>query len=181
MANKEKNEDTPITEKVGEALSAVGDKVGEIVAPAAEKVGEVVTPVAEKVGEVVAPIADKVGDVVTTVTGGDKPAENEDLPTTIVTKGPAAVGKQLPEYQQRRRSEIGRVVSDKMQKTVVVSVERSKTHPIYKKVMRRTIKFMAHDELGSTTGDTVRIIEARPMSKRKRWQVVEILQKAEQI
>jgi len=166
----ENNNDAPITEKIGDAVAGVAGKVGEVVAP-----------VAEKVGSVVAPVADKVGDVVASVTGGDKPAENEGLPTTIATKGAAAAGKQLPEYQQRRRSEVGRVVSDKMQKTVIVSVERSKTHPIYKKVMRRTAKFMAHDELGSGTGDTVRIIEARPMSKNKRWQVVEILQKAEQI
>ena len=96
-------------------------------------------------------------------------------------KPPPPAPKQLPEYQERRRSEIGKVVSDKMQKTVVVSVERSKTHPIYKKVMRRTVKFMAHDELGSASGDTVRIIESRPMSRHKRWLVVEIVQKAEQI
>ncbi|MFL5734694.1 MAG: 30S ribosomal protein S17 [Chloroflexia bacterium] len=76
---------------------------------------------------------------------------------------------------------MGRVVSDKMQKTVVVLVERSKTHPIYKKVMRRTVRFMAHDEIGAGMGDTVRIIEARPMSRHKRWQVVEIVQKAERV
>ncbi len=64
---------------------------------------------------------------------------------------------------------------------MVVSVERSKPHPLYKKVVRQTVKFMAHDEMGSKTGDTVRIIESRPMSRRKRWQVVEIIQKAEQI
>lgn len=91
------------------------------------------------------------------------------------------VDGRLPEYLQRRRLEVGRVVSDKMQKTVVVSVERRIQHPIYKKIMRRSVKFMAHDEMGAHTGDTVRIMESRPMSRHKRWQVVEILQKAEQI
>ncbi|HEX8219085.1 MAG TPA: 30S ribosomal protein S17 [Chloroflexia bacterium] len=88
---------------------------------------------------------------------------------------------QLPEYLQSRQVEVGRVVSDKMQKTVVVSVERRIQHPIYKKVMRRSVRFMAHDEIGAHTGDTVRIMEARPMSRHKRWQVIEIVQSAEQI
>ena len=87
----------------------------------------------------------------------------------------------LPEYLQSRRTEVGRVVSDKMEKTVVVLAERSKPHPLYKKVMRRSVKFMAHDELGAKIGDTVRIIESRPLSARKRWRVVEILRSAERI
>jgi small subunit ribosomal protein S17 len=89
--------------------------------------------------------------------------------------------RELPEHMRSRRTEVGRVVSDKMEKTVVVIVERRKPHPIYKKVMRRSVKFMAHDELGSGEGDLVRIIEARPMSARKRWQVVEIIAKAEKV
>jgi small subunit ribosomal protein S17 len=90
-------------------------------------------------------------------------------------------GVQLPEHLLTRRIEVGRVVSDKMEKTVVVLVERKKPHPLYKKVMRRSIKFMAHDELGAAQGDTVRIMESRPMSARKRWRVVEIVAKAETI
>jgi small subunit ribosomal protein S17 len=89
--------------------------------------------------------------------------------------------RELPEHMGNRRTEVGRVVSDKMQKSVVVLVERRKSHPIYKKIMRRSVKFMAHDELGSGEGDTVRIVESRPMSARKRWQVVEIIAKAEKI
>jgi small subunit ribosomal protein S17 len=88
---------------------------------------------------------------------------------------------QLPEYLHTRRTEIGRVVSDKMQKTVVVLVERKKPHPLYKKVMRRSVRFMAHDEMNSAEGDTVRIIESRPMSAHKRWQVIEIIAKAEKL
>jgi small subunit ribosomal protein S17 len=66
-----------------------------------------------------------------------------------------------------------------MQLTVTVLVQRSKPHPIYKKVMRRSVKFMAHDEIGAGIGDTVRIMESRPMSKHKRWRVVEIVHRAE--
>ena len=100
-----------------------------------------------------------------------------------VKAGPtgAAEPRPLPEYMNSRRTEVGRVVSDKMEKSVVVLVERRKPHPIYKKVMRRSVKFMAHDELGSGEGDLVRIVESRPMSARKRWQVVEIIAKAEKI
>jgi len=107
--------------------------------------------------------------------------ENEGIPTTISKGAASTAGSDLPEYLSRRRTEIGRVVSDKMEKTVVVSVQRAKPHPLYKKVVRQTVKFMAHDEKGSKVGDTVRIIEARPMSKRKRWQVIDIIQRSEQV
>src|SRR5688572_33228063 len=93
----------------------------------------------------------------------------------------SGTGGSLPEYLQSRRTEVGRVVSDKMEKTVVVLVERSKSHPLYKKVMRRSVKFMAHDEMGAKTGDRVRIIESRPMSAHKRWRVIEILGSAERV
>jgi small subunit ribosomal protein S17 len=65
-----------------------------------------------------------------------------------------------------------------MQKTVVVRVDRLVLHRKYRRYVRRTSKFMAHDDLGSTTGDRVRIVETRPLSARKRWRVVEIVQKA---
>jgi small subunit ribosomal protein S17 len=73
---------------------------------------------------------------------------------------------------------VGTVSSDKMQKTVVVRVDRLDLHPKYRRYVRRTSKFMAHDELGATTGDRVRIVETRPLSAKKRWRVVEIVQKA---
>ena len=76
----------------------------------------------------------------------------------------------------QRRTKVGRVVSDKMDKTVVVSVERLQRHPIYKRVIRRTTKFKAHDqENAAQVGDTVRIEESRPLSRDKRWRIVEIL------
>jgi small subunit ribosomal protein S17 len=77
-----------------------------------------------------------------------------------------------------RSQKVGAVVSDKMQKTVVVRVDRLVRHTKYRRYVRRTSKFMAHDELGATIGDKVRIVETRPMSAKKRWRVIEIVQKA---
>ncbi len=78
-----------------------------------------------------------------------------------------------------RKTRVGRVVSDRMQKTVVVAVDRRVTHPVYGKQIVQTSKFHAHDEKGEAhMGDTVRIEETRPLSKTKRWRVREILDKA---
>ena len=78
-----------------------------------------------------------------------------------------------------RKTRVGMVVSDKMQKTVVVSIERRVQHPVYGKMVRRTKKLKAHDEQNQAkTGDTVRIMETRPLSKDKRWRVVEIIERA---
>jgi small subunit ribosomal protein S17 len=79
----------------------------------------------------------------------------------------------------KRAEKVGVVASDKMTKTVVVRVDRLVKHPIYRKYVRKRKKFMAHDETGAKVGDKVRIVETRPMSARKRWRVVEIIQKAE--
>jgi small subunit ribosomal protein S17 len=78
-----------------------------------------------------------------------------------------------------RKTRVGMVVSDKMMKTVVVSIERRVQHPVYGKMVRRTKKLKAHDEENAAkTGDTVRIMETRPLSKDKRWRVVEIIERA---
>ena len=78
-----------------------------------------------------------------------------------------------------RKTRVGLVVSDKMEKTVVVSIERRVQHPVYGKMVRRTKRLKAHDEMNDAkTGDTVRIMETRPMSKDKRWRVVEIVERA---
>jgi small subunit ribosomal protein S17 len=77
-----------------------------------------------------------------------------------------------------RSQKVGVITSDKMQKTVVVRVDRLVRHTKYRRYVRRTSTFMAHDELGATIGDKVRIVETRPMSARKRWRVIEIVQKA---
>ena len=78
----------------------------------------------------------------------------------------------------RRNQQVGVVVKAKMHKTVVVAVERFVQHDVYRKTIRRTSTFMAHDELGAAKGDTVRIVETRPLSKNKRWKVDEIVTKA---
>lgn len=121
-----------------------------------ESVAETVVAAAETVAEAV---SEGVASVVSAVTGSDE------------TTGQRKTGK--------RAERIGIVQSDKMTKTVVVRVDRQVKHPIYRKYIKRRKKFMAHDELGAGIGDKVRIIETRPLSARKRWRVVEIIQKAE--
>lgn len=80
----------------------------------------------------------------------------------------------------RRKNLVGRVVSDKMDKTVIVTVERKFRHPMFERVVRRSKKYMAHDEGNACRpGDLVRIQETRPMSKRKRWKVVDVLERQE--
>ncbi len=78
----------------------------------------------------------------------------------------------------RRQERVGVVTTAKMQKSVVVAVERLVRHSFYRKTIRRTSKFMAHDELGARAGDRVRIVETRPLSRLKRWRVAEILERA---
>ena len=78
-----------------------------------------------------------------------------------------------------RKTEVGRVVSNKMDKTVVVAIEDSVKHPLYKKVIKRSVKLKAHDENNECSiGDRVRVMETRPLSKEKRWRLVEIIEKA---
>ena len=78
-----------------------------------------------------------------------------------------------------RKTRIGQVVSDKMDKTIVVAIEDSVQHPLYKKTMKRTYKLKAHDENNECgIGDTVKVMECRPLSKDKRWRLVEVIEKA---
>lgn len=88
----------------------------------------------------------------------------------------------MSEEQKTRKTEkVGRVVSDKMEKTVVVAVDYLKPHPLYRKIIRKTSKFHAHDEENACkVGDVVRIQESRPLSRTKRWQVVEIVTRGEE-
>jgi small subunit ribosomal protein S17 len=76
------------------------------------------------------------------------------------------------------KSVVGQVVSNKMQKTVVVEAEWTIIHPKYKKIVRRTTRYMAHDEHGCGIGDRVQLTETRPLSKRKRWRVVSIVERS---
>ena len=83
------------------------------------------------------------------------------------------------EVRNARKTRVGLVVSDKMQKTVVVKIDRRVPHPMYGKMVTRTKNVKAHDEENTAkTGDTVRIMETRPLSKDKRWRVVEIVERA---
>ncbi|MGB9591675.1 MAG: 30S ribosomal protein S17 [Candidatus Kryptoniota bacterium] len=78
-----------------------------------------------------------------------------------------------------RKTRIGKVVSDRMEKSIVVAIERLVPHPLYKKYFKRTTKLMVHDEKREAhVGDIVKIMETRPLSKRKRWRLVEIVEKA---
>ncbi|CAN5556320.1 hypothetical protein BH10ACI1_BH10ACI1_27460 [soil metagenome] len=121
-----------------------------------ETVAETVSSAVETV---VGVIADGVETVVSAITGNNG---NESVKKT-----------------HKRAEKIGVVLSDKMTKTVVVRVDRVVKHPVYRKYVKRKKNFMAHDEKGATIGDKVRIIETRPYSARKRWRVIEIIQKAE--
>lgn len=88
----------------------------------------------------------------------------------------------VEEAKSRRLDKVGRVVSDKMDKTVVVAVENRRQHPLYRKTVTTTRKFYAHDENNECAeGDMVRIEESRPLSKTKRWVVREIIQRAERV
>lgn len=125
----------------------------------AEENQEDVTPAAE-----VAPATE-------TATTGGAPANVSGPKAEASIKGTAS-------GRGNRAQKVGIVASDKMQKTIVVRVDRLVKHPKYRRYVRRTSKFMAHDDVGATIGDKVRIVETRPLSARKRWRVVEIVQKA---
>jgi small subunit ribosomal protein S17 len=102
---------------------------------------------------------------------GSAPAESADAG--------APAGNGIKKSSRGNRvQKVGTVSSDKMQKTVIVRVDRQVLHPKYRRYVRRTSKFMAHDDLGATVGDRVRIVETRPLSAKKRWRVIEIVQKA---
>ncbi len=91
----------------------------------------------------------------------------------------ADTNKQNAAPRAMRKTRVGLVVSDKMEKTVVVAIERRVPHPVYGKMVTRTKRLKAHDEENSAkVGDTVRIVETRPLSKDKRWRVVEIMNRA---
>ncbi|PKM80562.1 MAG: 30S ribosomal protein S17 [Firmicutes bacterium HGW-Firmicutes-14] len=91
-------------------------------------------------------------------------------------------GAKRLEQRSSRKTQVGKVVSDKMDKTVVVAIETLVRHPLYGKTIKRTKRFKAHDEENACRiGDKVRVMETRPLSKEKRWRVVEILDREQQI
>ena len=92
---------------------------------------------------------------------------------------PESAAVVVPARTTRRKTRVGKVVSTKMNKSILVTIERRVPHPLYKKYFRRTTKLMVHDEQSTAgVGDTVKIMETRPMSKQKRWRLVSVIEKA---
>jgi small subunit ribosomal protein S17 len=149
---KKKKEETEVKETQAEETSSTETESSII-----DDVVETVTAAVDTVTETVAEVAETVASAVSNLTGGTE--------KTVSHGG-------------NRAQRVGVVTSDKMTKTVVVRVDRLIKHPKYRRYVRRKKQFMAHDELGAGIGDKVRIVETRPLSARKRWRVVEIVQKA---
>lgn len=148
-----------------------------------KKKEEAVEPVSGAEASEVSPEVAAPGEDPTSRMVSAAPAEAEDAtataePVTSAAEGGKNAAKSAVAGRGNRVQKVGIVSSDKMTKTVVVRVDRLVLHRKYRRYVRRTSKFMAHDDLGSTTGDRVRIVETRPLSARKRWRVVEIVQKA---
>jgi len=146
-------------EKPKRTRKAKADAADEEATKETSIVDSVIETVSSAVSDVASVVADGVSTVVSAVTGDSSETE-------------------LKSHYSKRAEKIGIVQSDKMTKTVTVRVDRVVKHPVYRKYIKRRKKFMAHDELGATIGDKVRIMETRPLSARKRWRVVEIVQKA---
>lgn len=104
--------------------------------------------------------------------------DNQITTTPVSNFNAAAITEPVDLKRNRRKTRIGKVVSNKMNKSIIVAIERQIKHPIYKKYFKNTKKFMAHDENNvASIGDTVKIMETRPLSSRKRWRLVEIVEK----
>lgn len=148
----------------------------EEVVPTEETVNaEEATPADEAVGELSTPVVAVSTPKPAKNLGGNKSLPTDPANDINIVK---FEGVEDDGERGRRKIRIGKVVSNKMQKTVVVAVESRVRHPLYGKFMRRTTKFKAHDEQSCGEGDTVEIMETRPLSKDKNWRVVRIVEKA---
>lgn len=192
----EMTEETPVEETAEQTEAVVGEPVAGAAAaeepvPAAEPVAEAVeeAPAGEPAAETAVPAADAVA-AVPAPQSGPKPKKKRlpralrpqrTRPTRpVATERKPIVRLEKPEHERGRKQERqGTVVSDAMDKTIVVEVDVIKSHPKYKKVVRRSVKFHAHDEGNSAkVGDVVRIVETRPLSATKRWRLLEIVEVA---
>jgi small subunit ribosomal protein S17 len=190
------------TEPTAEVSQEVSDTTAEVEpAPEAEEVSDTAAPEVELEAE--APVSETSEEV--SDTSEETPAVAADAPaarvkrsrsqrhvprterrsrTKVVREKPASrkpiTRTEKPDYERGRRQERrGVVVSDKADKTIIVKVDVIKSHPKYKKVIRSTVKFHAHDEANTAgVGDKVRIVETRPLSKLKHWRLAEITEKA---
>jgi len=125
-------------------------------------------------------IIDSVFETVSAVAGNVASVVSEGVSSVVsAVTGSSDADAEKSKSHSNRAEKIGIVASDKMTKTVTVRVDRVVKHPVYRKYIKRKKKFMAHDETGAAIGDKVRIVETRPLSAKKRWRVVEIIQKAE--
>jgi ribosomal protein uS17 len=179
MADEEKNETTEETEASVEEVSDT-EVVSDTAAPAEAEAPEAVSDTESVSDAAAAPEAPAKPSKsrrhvprplrrTRTKTVREKPATRKPITRT------SAPEPELGRHQERR----GVVISDKGDKTIVVKVDVIKSHPRYRKVVRRSVKFHAHDETNQAgIGDTVRIVETRPLSKTKRWRLAEIVEKA---
>lgn len=159
--NEETTAETAVEETETDAAEVKAD------APETEEKAEESTSIVDTVTNAVASAVETVAETASSV-------------VSSVANAIGGSGEEEKKSDRGNRAErVGVVSSDKMEKTVVVRVDRLVKHPMYRKYIKRRKKFMAHDELGATIGDKVRIVETRPLSARKRWRVVEIIQKAE--
>jgi small subunit ribosomal protein S17 len=154
--NIEEVDETVVETKEGEVTD-----VGTVESHAAEA-----APAAEEIAVEAAPVV-------------DEPQKEESADAAPTAETAAPVTPAAKKTGNKRAEKVGIVSSDKMMKTVVVRVDRLVKHPIYRKYVKKRKKFMAHDEMGAAIGDKVKIVETRPLSARKRWRVVEIIQKAQ--
>jgi small subunit ribosomal protein S17 len=166
-------EDAPEVEEVSDTAAAESEETSEAevsdTSPAAEEVSDTSAPAAPAKKQKSQKHVPRSARRTRTKLVREKPATRK--PITRTEKPESELGRR----QERR----GVVVSDKGDKTIVVKVDVIKSHPKYKKVIRRTAKFHAHDEANTAgVGDTVRIVETRPLSKTKRWRLAEIVEKA---
>jgi small subunit ribosomal protein S17 len=118
-------------------------------------------------------------DTVTSAVSGVASVIADGVSAVVEAVTPDSATEEPKPHLRKRAEKIGIVQSDKMTNTVTVRVDRVVKHPVYRKYIKRRKKFMAHDEKGAAIGDKVRIVETRPLSAKKRWRVVEIIQKAE--
>ena len=164
MAKKKKDEETEVVDTPAETPEAV---VAEETVKAADTTTSeeptIVESLIDTVASAVTTVADAVVETVSSLVAGSTKEADKEADKSATSN---------------RAQRIGVVTSDKMTKTVVVRVDRLIKHPKYRRYVRRKKQFMAHDELGASIGDKVRIVETRPLSARKRWRVAEIVQKA---
>ena len=176
MADEEQNEtteeETPaLVEEVSDTTETVDETVDE--APAAEEVPD--TPAEEAAPAV----REKPKKSLKHVPRSERRKRSQPAREKPATRKPITRTEKPESVPGRRQERRGVVVSDKGDKTIVVKVDMIKSHPKYKKVIRSTVKFHAHDEANTAgVGDKVRIVETRPLSKQKRWRLAEVVEKA---